>query len=751
MSNRILQAAVREILIDAERDKIRISGLHIDGVEVTQAIQYRSADQHLTDPADRGPDNSIRLVADKAARVRVYVRNLPAPVFGVIGSVTVQRRRYGVWVDAGVLAPLGPGSVTAEPNPNYADERGSMARSLNFIIPAASMRGQLRLKVQVSAPGTSQTADDIVDIDASLLQTLKIRGIPVRYAGPDASGNQLDLPAPALADFQATAATTLRMYPVSQTPEISLAGTFTWSEPLLGDILNGQCPQSWNDLLFWLSIARVIDGNRGDVLYYGMFPIGIPIGGASGCGGGSANVGSGANRDGMTMAHELGHMLGFGHGPCGLGSFSIELPFVTVVYLDPGDPNYPAYEPYDTVANRTASIGEYGCDVTNGTIYPPNYVKDFMSYCGPQWISLYHMQRLINHQRLNPTIVSGSQESLPPYLDEQYHGPSIFDRPDPPPPWVGRRVGLVREPDPVRLIVVTGMLRSDHIEILSVMRLETGPAANGERIAGAVVELLDANRGVRQSAPLRRMPTQASCGCCKGGRGDEPPTGLVQAMLPDSGDVATLRVMVNDKEIWVRNATSEPPTISGLSTAVDNDELYVRWQTSASDEYPIERVVRWSADDGKRWQGLAIKLDKDVAVVPTRAVSSGRILVQVIVSDGFHSTTSEAVAVEIPHRPPTVAILWPVDGATVRTDESVRLWGVATASDGNVLSAEDMHWYLDGEAVGNGPEVWASLADCDGEHKAKLKVRDGDQWTAVSVMFLSSCSGRPAYRMQRGD
>ena len=68
MSNPILQAAVRAILIDSLRDNIRISGLHIDGVEVTQAIEDRSADQHLTDSADRGPDNSIRLVADKAAR-----------------------------------------------------------------------------------------------------------------------------------------------------------------------------------------------------------------------------------------------------------------------------------------------------------------------------------------------------------------------------------------------------------------------------------------------------------------------------------------------------------------------------------------------------------------------------------------------------------------------------------------------------------------------------------------------------------
>jgi len=740
MSNDILQAAVREILIDAVRGQMHVSGLHINGVEVTQAIQYHSANQHLTDPADRAPDNSIRLVANKAARVRVYVRYLPAPRLGVIGSITVQRRRYGVWGDAGTLDQLWPASVTAEPAPNYATERGSMASSLNFIIPAATMRGHFRLKVHVSVPGTSQAEDEVVDVDASLLQTLKIRGIPMQYIGPDANGNQLNLPAPTLADFQATAATTLRMYPVSQTPDISLAGTFTQSAPLLGAIVNGQCPQSWIDLLFWLSMARVIDGNRSDSLYYGLFPVGIPIGGAAGCGGGAANVGSGANRDGMTMAHELGHVLGFAHGPCGLGAG------------DAGDSNYPAYEPYDTTANRTASIGEYGCDITNGTIYPPNNVKDFMSYCGPRWISLYHMQRLINHQRLNPTLVSGGRESQSSYLDEQYHGPSILDRPDPPPPWVGRQVYVMREPDPVRLIVVTGILHEDYIEIRSVIRIETGPTPNGERITGTVVELLDANSVVLQRAPLRRMAMHALCGCrCGNGHSDEPPTGLVQALLPDTDSGATLRVMVNDKELWTRQATSEPPTISNCSAVVDNDMLYVRWQTSASDAYPIERIVRWSNDEGKRWQTLAIKLDDDVAGVPTHILSSGLILVQVIVSDGFHSTASDAVAVDIPHRPPTVAILWPVDGATVRTDESVRLWGTATASDGNVLSAKNMEWYLDGEVVGTGPEVWTSLADYDGEHKATLKVCDGDQWTTVSVVFLSSCSGHPTYRVPRGD
>ena len=637
---------------------------------------------------------------------------------------------------------LGPAAVTAEPSPGYAAERGNSNRTLNFIIPAATMRGHVRLKALVSVPGTSQQDEWTEDFDVSLLQTLRIRGIPMRYLGPDANNRQISLPAPTLANFQSTAGSTLRMYPVSQTPDISLAGTFTWSEPLLGAIVNGQCPQAWNDLLFWLGIARVVDGNRTDALYYGLFPNGIPTGGAAGCGGGGAGVGSGAINDGMTMAHELGHVLGFAHGPCGLGAG------------DAGDPNYPAYEPYDTAANRISSIGEYGMDVTNGTIYPPASVADFMSYCGPSWVSLYHMRRLIQHQRLNPTWVSDGRDSLPPFLDEQYHGPSVYDRPDPPPPWVGRAKYLRREPDPVRLIVVSGMLREHDIDIRSVMRLETGPTPNGERIPGAFVELLNANMGVVSRTALRRLTTQASCGCgggCgSGGHGDEPPTGLVQALLPDVDFGQTLRVMINDKELWTRQATAQPPTIFGVAASVDGDQLFVSWQTSASDAYPLERVVRWSNNDGKQWQSLAVKLDQDQAVVPTSCVTAGVVLIQVIVSDGFYGTTSDSVTVDIPARPPQVAIMWPVDGSTVRTDEPVRLWGTATSSDGTTLPDDAMKWYLDGEAVGHGQELWVSLPDWDGEHTATLRAHDGQQRGETSVIFNASCSGRRAYRAPRG-
>jgi hypothetical protein len=730
---------VRSYLSEVVRRQLQIFGIFIDGVEVTQAIQYRRAEDHLTDPSDRGPDNSIRLVADKPAYVRVYVRSSLSSVGGVVGTVTVQRLRYGIWRDSGTLTQqFPPATITAVPSPNYATERGSLWNSLNFLIPAATMRGHLRLKVQVQAGADARfAADTVVDVDASLLQTLRVRGIPVRYWGPDAAGNQVQLAEPTLADFQTTASLTLRMWPVSQTPDISLAGTFTQNEPLTGAITvdsatgQAQCPRSWDHLLFWLNFAKIIDGNRADRLYYALLPTGIPIGGAGGCGGGGS-VGAGIVNAGQTMAHELGHVLQFGHAPCNL------------VAGDMGDSNYPAYEPYDAVNNKTASIGEYGLDPTTQTIYSPNFGKDFMSYCGPAWVSLYHYQALIQQSLLDPMWVSDPYGSLPPYLDPELRDPIPHHIPDPP-PWVGRRIGQLAEPDPVPLVVVSGHIHDDRVNIRSVLRLETGSTTSGELLRGTMVELLNERGRVLERAPLRRMVSQASCGC-GGGHGGEPPAGVVQALLPDTGRGATLRVVREGEELWVRQAPPDLPELGDVSAEVEGDEMRVRWRASVSDECPTERVVRWSSDDGHTWQMLAIDLREDEAVVPIEMLTSGRVLVQVLVSDGFHTATAEPVAVDVPRRSPQVAILWPGEGRTVRADATVRLWGIATASDGRTLSSDALRWEIDSESVGAGPEVWAELPGWEGEHRATLRATDADLSAEASVVFLATASGRRPYR-----
>ena len=128
------------------------------------------------------------------------------------------------------------------------------------------------------------------------------------------------------------------------------------------------------------------DGNRTDVIYYGLIANGVPMGPIIGCE--SSGVSSGSVGDGVTMAHELGHHCGMPHAPCG----GVGTP----------DPTYPAYEPYDPGGTRTASIGEYATDVITGAVMSPTMFQDMMGYCIPRWISLHNYGRLLNHALLDP-------------------------------------------------------------------------------------------------------------------------------------------------------------------------------------------------------------------------------------------------------------------------------------------------------------------------------------------------------------
>ncbi len=728
------RSALLKDSIDALKPVPSLFYININGVEVTQAIQYRQSSKHLTDSADQRPDNSIRLVADKPAYVRVYVQSGLERVNNVRGVVTIQKRRYGVWVDTVALEQQWPFSIAALPDPNYANERRSLANSLNFIIPSSLMKGKMRLKVHVEVPGEARYSDDSdVDIDAYLKQTFHLRGIPVQYFGPDTAGNQVRLTAPTVADFQRTLATTLLMFPVSQTPEISLAGTFTFSEPLTGAIANGACPTSWNNLLFWLGIAKAVDGNKSNTVYYGLLPNGIPLGGAAGCGGGGGTA-AGFVDDGITMAHEIGHYFNFPHAPGCLPPDDLTF-----------DTNYPAYEPYNTAANGMASIGEYGTDPTTGTIYSPNSSRDIMSYCGSRWISLYHYQALMEHPMLDPKIVPGDREELPPYVYEKFRDPRRI--PDPTPPWEGIRLFDRKEADLQRYLVITGFIRQDQVEIKSVLKIETRQSFSGRKLEGFTVELLNANNQVIQRSPLLNLVAHA-CGCGCSGEGSHEPSGVIQAMLGDSDEGITLCIRRNKEELWTRRIPEQNITIDEVTSSIEEEELIITWYTSASDQYPIERVVRYSSNSGLDWQTLAVNLPEDRAVVPIASLRSGYNLIEVIVSDGFNSSSGRT-EIDIPLREPTVTILWPTEGSTVRTDLVARFWGTARGSNGEIIPDSNLCWELDGRPIGEGSECWKDLPDWEGEHRVTLKVCNCRQQAETSVIFMATCTGQRPYMINR--
>src|SRR5215208_3863256 len=204
------------IIRELDRGDIAIKypwlGAGIHGVEVSQAVQYYESDRHLTDPADRQPDNAVTVIASKPAWVRVYVRS-------------------GFFLGS---TPGVPGTVTARANPDYATERGTLGYTLNFIVPASMMCGHLRLDMHIASPGGWVSERQVV-IDATLRQTLRLAGIMVGYNGPSSSAAgapNLTLAAPTLADLQTTSSWTLLTFPVQSSATYRSAGSVTWNLPL---------------------------------------------------------------------------------------------------------------------------------------------------------------------------------------------------------------------------------------------------------------------------------------------------------------------------------------------------------------------------------------------------------------------------------------------------------------------------------------------------------------------------------------
>ncbi len=262
----------------------------IAGVEVTQAIQYYDSDQHLTDPADRRANNKVPFVAKKAAWVRVYVRSTQlGSVTDVTGVLKIHRvgQVFGPITADFDISPIASSTVTADPDPDYATQRSSTAATLNFIIPADEMIGVLQITAQVWAKGSeTNIATHKVTASATQIQTLKLRGILIHYDGPDGTpaAANIDLAAPTVANLATTAAHFLSAAPVQRDGVFSSAGTLDWGTPLTGVATGpGGCSVEWLALNAALAEIKSDDGNRDDVIYYGLLPVGVPIRNVGGC------------------------------------------------------------------------------------------------------------------------------------------------------------------------------------------------------------------------------------------------------------------------------------------------------------------------------------------------------------------------------------------------------------------------------------------------------------------------------------
>jgi hypothetical protein len=680
------------------RDRLPFRWTWISGVEVTQSIQHYQSALHLTDPADHRADNAVRLVANKPAWVRVYAQSLAER--SVTASLTIERRSFGfLWFPVATLTPMGTGVLSASVTESYAQERSSTAETLNFVIPAADFHGTLRLTVRLRhATSGSEYDSHTLVVNAALRQTLRLRAILVSYNGPSTSVAStpppptITLAAPTLADAQATAARALLMMPVQSTGWFTSAGTVPWNLPLDDPRTSaGGCSSNWDALLTRLTTQRTNDGNRGDVVYYGLLPPMIPLG-VPGCGVGG--LGAGKSGDQGTFVHEIGHGYDFQHTPCGNTGAS--------------DPNYPTYEPYPS-----ASIGEYGLNISNGTVLSPATTSDYMSYCFPQWMSLYQHDRLIHHPRLAPEFVGDE----PLWVDKLEFREYAVERdlPYPPDPW--EQIEMRFNP----VIAISGIVRSiREVDVVSVARVDAMGAPPGEP-TDLTAELIDAEGRVIASGQLMRLRTHGDCGCGHGGDASPYPYAF-EAYIPTAERGDLLQISNRDEAIWRRGPSAKSPKIGRIkATLADDQTLNVSW-TGDDPGDTGEVWLQWSDDRGETWRGLTTGVRDHEVTVATTGLPAGSVLVRALLHDGFDTTAARPTTVRIKQQPPEVVVQSPKDGEMVLTGSPLRLWGAAMQQDGSPLQDEESaRWLLDGEEVGRGLDVWLDAPPV-GEHTVELVV-----------------------------
>ena len=245
--------------------------------------------------------------------------------------------------------------------------------------------------------------------------------------------------------------------------------------------------------------------------------------------------------------------------------------------------------------------------------------------------------------------------------------------------------------DVVSLIAVIG--GGGDVDVRHVARTLTRPPAISTA-TGMTARLVGEDGAVLASAPLRRLGGLAGCGCGGGaGEGDA----VAQALIPNVALGARIEIVAGEKVVWARAAPPRTPEIARFTCRVVKGAVRAGWRSPTA----TDCWLRWSRD-GEDWRALATGLTGNRAEIAARHLPPGPVRIQLVAHDGFSSTHSAPVGLEIAARAPDVAIMHPRPGATHVDGQALRLFAAAVSASGEPISPESWRWQLDGADAGEG-------------------------------------------------
>ncbi len=348
--------------------------LPADGVSLASVAIYQGVERIVAKDG-AGVAEGVPIVAGRDALVRLF--------YAVNADYDKEPVIARLFLDDGepleVTAPLGAGSTL-----------DVLTSTLNFDVPGERVTTTTSFRAEILQAAAKTTGDNAAAVfpaegthplyATSAGPSLKLVLVPIAY-GADGSGRLPDTSPEQLERYRNTF---YKLYPTPAVDVRVVEQPLVWNAPVLANF------SGWQDLLNAMIDVRKNGGAKHEEFWYGVFSPSATF--ESYCGGGCvaglsllgddpnqawlrAGIGLGFTGEGVTMTavHEIGHEHGRNHAPCGTNQ-GLDLAFPT----------------------QGAILDAWGFDLIARTLVAKDTNKDFMSYCGPAWITAYTYSALLS-------------------------------------------------------------------------------------------------------------------------------------------------------------------------------------------------------------------------------------------------------------------------------------------------------------------------------------------------------------------
>ena len=664
----------------------------VSGVEMTQAIQYFRPPVTLS--AVSGPtgvqtENSLPLVAGKPTILRAFLQD----VTDVSGTIEWRAVGSAAWSPP-TPALNGPLATLSS---DVLASRSSAGGSLNFRLPAAACAGTLDVRLTFTGVvhsqgrilwdlqghahfvrdiGTLWNATELRQISFESINPLGIRLVRMRY-----EGRGLSLAAPSVADFWATAVQLRRMYPLSdiclwRESEVTYDGDFSDITPGAQHLPGTPNGGTFGDWLHIMNNMSALENAPSAVRYVMLYP--------NGALGASPSSGWAVGRTALTpvsvqssLAHEVGHLVGRPHAPCGGPAGP--------------DPWYPTFGSYGP-----ASIGEFGVDIATLDIMDPATFRDFMSYCGPAWISPYQYGHIRNWLLINPGPTTCVQNAPAAFVRSAHEADSEGSR---------ERLALTLQID-----------RSGRVRLAQPCFHVPMPSTADEGVkTDYFVELRREGGEVLSAIRLWLQDAHVTL--------DDAVTSYF-ALIPWDA-MASEVVVLSGHEVLER--FSIDATAPRLSKPVwsDTKGATVRRLDWRCDTPAARFAVRYSADGGETWGTVSTWLERPSCAIDLATLPAGDAgIVEIVASAGFRTSRRSVKVGRVARAARVATIISPLPKLVARAGETVVFLGHAISKDGEARVGS-LEWSSSRDGVlGTGRELLVHTLS-PGRHVITLGADDG--------------------------